>query len=100
MRLRSLLSIAALAAKPLIYAHLLFAGDTSQSGNSALVASTQEAQSEVQRAVLFFDLEWLAVPEAQAVRLLADPALARYRHYLDVARRERPFTLSEAEEKI
>ncbi|HEX7928824.1 MAG TPA: M3 family oligoendopeptidase [bacterium] len=93
-------AIAARAGKALIFAHLLFAGDTSHPKHGALVAATQEAQSEVQRAVLFFDLEWLAVPEAQAEGLLADPALARYRHYLEVARRDRPHTLSEPEEKV
>jgi oligoendopeptidase F len=92
--------IAARSARGLLYAHLLFAGDTANPRHGALVAATQEAQTEIQRAVLFFDLEWIAVPEPRAEALLADPALARYRHYLAVARRERPHTLSEPEEKV
>jgi len=93
-------AIAASAAKPLIFAHLLFAGDTANPRHGALVAATQEARSEVQRTVLFFDLEWLVVPDERAAALLGDPALARYRHYLALARLERPYTLSEAEEKV
>jgi oligoendopeptidase F len=93
-------AIAAQSARPLIYAHLLFSGDTGNPRHGALVAAAQEGESEVRRAVLFFDLEWIALPEPRAQALLADPALGRYRHYLEVARRERPYILSEPEEKV
>jgi oligoendopeptidase F len=93
-------AIAARSAKPQIFAHLCFAADTVDPRHGALVAATQERGTEVRRTMLFFDLEWLAVPDARALALLADPALARYRHYLTVARREAPHTLSEPEEKL
>jgi oligoendopeptidase F len=50
--------------------------------------------------LLFFDLEWLEVPEEHAQRLIADPHLAPYRHHLASERRFKPHTLSEAEERI
>ncbi len=50
--------------------------------------------------LLFFDLEWLDVPEEHAQRLIADPLLAPYRHYLGSERRFKPHTLSEAEERL
>jgi oligoendopeptidase F len=83
-----------------VYAQLLFAGDTSAPAHGALLNACQERGSEVERELLFFDVEWLAVPDARARALLADPALAFYRHPLAVARLRRPHILSEPEEKI
>jgi oligoendopeptidase F len=44
--------------------------------------------------------EWLALPDAAAGALLADPALARRRHFLEGLRRYRHHVLSEPEERI
>jgi oligoendopeptidase F len=93
-------AVATAAARPLHYAQLLFAADTADPRHGALVAAAQECLSEVDREVLFFDLEWLAVAEERARVLLDDPALAPYRHYLATARHERPHVLSEPEEKV
>ena len=51
-------------------------------------------------ACIFFALEWQRVPDDRAAALLADPALARHRHWLAVARESTPYTLAEPEERI
>ncbi|MEN8159743.1 MAG: M3 family oligoendopeptidase [Myxococcota bacterium] len=82
------------------YASLRFAADTSAAANGALLQRTQERGSAVQNAVVFFQLEWVALDDAIARRLLDDPALARRRHLLEAMRRYRPHVLSEPEEKL
>ena len=49
---------------------------------------------------MFFQLEWVALDDAHAARLLADPVLARRRHLLESMRRYRPHVLSEPEERL
>jgi oligoendopeptidase F len=88
------------AGKACAYAELLHAADVTPPAHGALVALTQEQASAVRREILFFELEWLAVDEAVAQRLLADPACAARRHFLSSLRRYRPHVLSEPEEKI
>jgi oligoendopeptidase F len=82
------------------YAGLRFAADTASPANGALLQRVQERSSAVRNAVVFFQLEWVALDEANAARLLADPALARRRHLLESMRRYRPHVLSEPEEKL
>ena len=50
--------------------------------------------------MIFFDLEWIQVPDEAARPLIDSPALARYRHYLDQKRAWKPHYLTEPEEKI
>jgi oligoendopeptidase F len=82
------------------YASLLFAADTATPRHGALLQHVQERGTAIHNELLFFELEWVAVAPERADALLADPALARRRHYLAAARRYRPHVLSEPEEKI
>jgi len=82
------------------YAQLLFAADTSRDEHRALVQRIDEALTAFQNQVLFFELEWRALAETAVQRVLAQPALATYAHYLLSERRFAPHTLSEAEEKL
>ncbi|RIL00324.1 MAG: oligoendopeptidase [Proteobacteria bacterium] len=82
------------------YAQLLFAADTSAPRHGALLQRVQERGSEVRNALVFFELEWVAIDDARAEALLADPALAKRRHLLAQMRRYRPHVLSEAEERL
>jgi oligoendopeptidase F len=93
-------ALAVLAYRPLIHAQLLHAADSADPRHGALLAAAREQHSEFRNTLLFFDLEWLALEEPRAQALLADPALARYRHSLAVARMEKPHTLSEPEERV
>ncbi len=82
------------------YAGLLYAADTQQAAHRDLRERVELKGTAIGNALLFFDLDWIALPETQAEALLAQPALAGYRHYLGQARRYRPHTLSEAEERL
>jgi oligoendopeptidase F len=82
------------------YANLRFAVDTRDAALGALVAELSERSSAVQTRLLFFDLEWGAVPDERAEALLDDPALAAYRHHLERIRAEVPYRLSEPEERV
>jgi oligoendopeptidase F len=82
------------------YASLRFATDTADATRGALLALVQERATEIETALLFFELEWAAVDDDHAATLLADPQLAFCAHYLESARRYRPHLLTEPEERI
>ncbi|MGH2703828.1 MAG: M3 family oligoendopeptidase [Actinomycetota bacterium] len=83
-----------------VYTYLHYSTDTADPARGALLQRMQERSTMLQTELLFFELEWVGVPDAQAERLLADPALEQYRHHLASARRYRPHLLSEPEEKV
>lgn len=82
------------------YAHLRLAADNSDQSRGALVQKVRERNTQIETALLFFDLEWSALDDEAAERLLADPALERYASVLRSERRYRPYLLSEPEERI
>jgi oligoendopeptidase F len=86
--------------KACAYAELVHAADSTPPTHGALVALAQEKASAVRQQVLFFELEWLAVDDSDAQRVVDDPRSEKYRHYLVGLRRYRPHVLSEPEEKI
>jgi len=81
-------------------ARLLHATDTNDPAFGALLQKIIEHGARVQQGLLFFELEWTALEEEAAGALLAQPALTKFRHYLEAERRYRPHLLSEAEEKL
>jgi oligoendopeptidase F len=82
------------------YAGLRFSCDTADPVNGALMQEVQERATEIETTLLFFELEWAALPDEQVDDLLADERLAFCAHYLRNARRYRDHLLSEPEEKI
>jgi len=82
------------------YAFLNWCTDTEKPERGALLQRVRETTTEIGKKLLFFELEWMAVDEASAVRLLEHPAVSRYRHYLEVQRLFKKHVLSEPEEKI
>ena len=86
--------------KTLAYAGLLHAAKTDDPARGALLSRTRERAVAVNQHLIFFDLEWIQVPDDAAKRVIDAPALARYRHYLEQKRAWKPHYLSEPEEKV
>jgi oligoendopeptidase F len=86
--------------KPAVYAGLVHAAKTDDPRHGALLTRTREARTAINKHLIFFDLEWVKLPDETVAALLVHPLLARCRHYLDQKRAWRPHYLSEPEEKI
>jgi oligoendopeptidase F len=82
------------------YAGLLYAADTARPEYQDLEQRVEQRSTEIRNLLLFFELDWLKLDDETAKRLVADPTLSEFRHYLESLRRYRPHTLSEPEEKI
>src|SRR5579862_1517786 len=87
-------------AKPIGYSHLLFATDSGDHAVGAFMQKQQERGTELSVKLLFFDLELQKADEKIVSRLMADPRLANYKHYVTVTRAFSPYRLGEQEEII
>jgi len=84
---------------PYLYAQLLFSADSEPDEHKALIARVREAWSAISEQTLFFELEILRIDEEHFSRLVKDPEIAAYRHYLEQLRVHTPYTLSEEVEQ-
>lgn len=93
-------SLCELMDRPCVFAGLLHSAKTDDPQRGALLARTREQRTAINKHLIFFDLEWIHLPDDVAQSLLASPELQRYRHYLGQKRAWKPHYLSEPEEKI
>jgi oligoendopeptidase F len=98
--MNELQAISELVGKAGSYAMLRFATDTAEPRNGALLQRVQEKATSVETKLLFFELEWAALPDDRVEELLQADGLETARHHLRTVRRYRPHLLSEPEEKI
>jgi oligoendopeptidase F len=100
--MRELAQISELAHKAGSFASLRFSTDTADPVRGALLQKVDERGTEIDTKLLFFELEWAALDDEHADRLLAEGGdeLAFARYFLKSSRRYRPHLLSEPEEKI
>lgn len=82
------------------FASLYWSVDVENAAAGALLQRVMERSSRLSQKLVFFELEWVNTPDDKAQTLLADPVLARYRHWLELTRRYRSHVLSEPEEKL
>jgi oligoendopeptidase F len=82
------------------YASLRFSVDTADPERGALMQHVEERATAIGTELLFFELEWAALPDDAAEALLSDDGLEFCAHYLRSARRYRAHLLSEPEERI
>ncbi len=97
---RELESISEQTGKLLSFAYLIFAADTGKPEHGAFLQKIQEKATEARKHLMFFELEWAALNDSKAKKLINDKRLSRYRHFLEQERRYKPHRLSEPEEKI
>jgi oligoendopeptidase F len=82
------------------YASLRFSTNTADPERGALLQKVQELGTNIETKLLFFGLEWAALDDDVAERLLAADGLDHARHFLRQERVYRPHLLSEPEEKL
>lgn len=87
-------------AKPYTFAELLFAGDTSNPAHGAFLQKQMEKGTELSVLLLFFELELQKAPQEAIDRVMADPRLENYRHYVSTVRVLTPHRLTEPEEIV
>jgi oligoendopeptidase F len=80
------------------FAHLRFAADTQNQAALAFLGQMQQLGAQVQNRTLFLSLWWRKLDNANARRLMKTAGDLRY--WLEEMRHFRPYTLSEAEEKV
>lgn len=80
------------------YAGLWFSADTQNQAAQVLVARANQFSAQTENRTLPFELWWKGLPDVDAARLMA--AAGDYCYWLEMMRRARPYTLSEAEEKV
>ena len=98
--MRELAAILELVGRAGTYAGLRFSTDTANPANGALLQMVQERDTAIETTLLFFELEWAALPQERAEELLAGDELDFCRHHLRNVRRYREHLLSEPEEKV
>ncbi|MFZ2486615.1 MAG: M3 family oligoendopeptidase [Anaerolineae bacterium] len=89
-----------LAGKLGSFAGLNWTQNTEDPARGALMQRVSERSARVSQQLVFLDLELANAPDAAAQAWLADPALARWQHWLQLVRIFRPHLLSEPEEKL
>src|SRR5438094_787943 len=82
------------------YTQLNFTTDVADPARGALMQKVQESSTQIGTHLLFFQLEWIGVPDEAAEKLLSETGLDGYRHYLTALRRYKPHVLREPEERI
>jgi len=82
------------------YAFLYFATQVKNDEAGAFLQKSKEDASQVNRELVFFDLEWAKMDQKSADILLAGDDIAPYRHYLLNLRRYADHLLSQSEESL
>ncbi|MCI5146533.1 MAG: oligoendopeptidase F, partial [Candidatus Electrothrix sp. AR3] len=82
------------------YAFLNSITQIKNSEAGAFLQQSKEDASQINRNVVFFDLEWAKMDQTAADRLLAAKEVAPYRHRLNNLRRYADYLLSGSEEKL
>src|SRR5262245_36217426 len=73
--MKRLAEIYELSGRAANFAHLRFAADTEDPANGALLQRVSERGTAIQTKLLFFELEWVQVPDSRAEELLATDGL-------------------------
>lgn len=80
------------------FASLSYSADTQDQDVQALQARFRQISADADNRTLFFKLWWKEIDDAAAERYQA--VVGDYRYWLEALRLEKPYTLSEPEEKV
>ena len=82
------------------YGFLLFAQETTNEHHKALYGKMQQRITDISNKLIWAYLEISKMPDKIAKNYLLSPDLGNYHHYIEVSRLNKPYLLSEPEEKI
>ncbi|MGJ3239284.1 MAG: M3 family oligoendopeptidase [Anaerolineae bacterium] len=82
------------------YASLNFSVYSTDPKWGAFIQKVQERSSSISQRLVFLELEWNALDDDHVQALLAEPVLRDYAYHLEVERLNKPYQLSESEEKL
>jgi len=82
------------------YAGLLHAGDTTDPAIAKFYGDMQERITAASLHLLFFTLEMNRLDDAALDQAMADPALGRYRPWVEDIRKDKPFQLEDRVEQL
>lgn len=82
------------------YGSLVYAGDTSDPARAKFYGDIQEKLTEASTHLLFFTLELNRLDDAALEAAMADPALGRYRPWLEDLRKDKPYQLDDKIEQL
>lgn len=88
------------ASKPVVFANLLFSCDAASPEIGSFMQKQMERSTELSVKLLFFELELQKTPDDAIEKIINDPQLENYTHYIRAARVYKPHRLSEPEEII
>jgi oligoendopeptidase F len=91
-------AIIRMASRLIGYGQLYFSEDTQDQDAQVFLGKVQQVTAELQNRILFFNLWWKSL-EDQPAKILME-GVGDYAYWLEALRLQKPFTLSEAEEKI
>lgn len=96
--IQELEEISVLMSKPANYSHLLYAANSSDPKIGAFLSDQMERASAIRVKLLFVELELQEMPESHFSKIITDPKLKNYEHFLREVRKYEPYKLSEKEE--
>jgi oligoendopeptidase F len=82
-----------------VYSYLRLSMAATEVEANDLATFTRDRAAEIENALVFLGLEWIALDDDKANEILSSPEIAPYEHKLRVEREEKPFVLSELEEQ-
>lgn len=82
------------------YAGLVYAGDTTDAARVKFYGDIQEKITAISSHLLFFTLELNRIDDTLIDQAVADPALSRYRPWLEDIRKDKPFQLEDRLEQL
>ncbi|MGB8638716.1 MAG: M3 family oligoendopeptidase [Pseudolabrys sp.] len=82
------------------YAALMYAGNTTDPERAKFYGDVQERITASSLHLLFFTLELNRIDDAQLEAAMRDPALGRYRPWIEDVRKEKPYQLEDRVEEL
>jgi oligoendopeptidase F len=82
-----------------VYSYLRLSMAATEVEANDLATFSRDRAAEIENALVFLGLEWIALDDDKAASILSSPEVAPYEHKLRVERDEKPYVLSEAEEQ-